>query len=414
MLAVPYALAAADAQAVGGVPAGELATLADLASHSHDASAVVSGVFAPGRIPPGTDTTKLPLSGGNMAGSINLELHPLQNLRFQASAAAPVVCSPATLGFAYFNTHTKTLDICDGQNMLSLGAVAPNVPDPFSFAPLEGQPLSTLVTSQVVAITGLTAASPVTIGGEGSPEFRVAGGAWGTAGMISAGQTLQLRMTTAALPDTLRSATVTVAGVSEGWQTRTQVFQSCALPWGGTLAHGQSVTAFSAASPTCAFNTCSQQTRTCTNGSLSGSFSSQNCSPKTGCSVVGLVVSAGFYGSGSASASTTVSFNSSITSWNTVKTCESGCSCSGSSTNFQYSANGTCLSAQVIRRSFTFASLPTSATTSQSGNGVHNYNPSFSLLWSDGSEGGSPASCSPTGLQYTSWSFSQSCTFTYP
>jgi hypothetical protein len=126
------------------------------------------------------------------------------------------------------------------------------------------------------------------------------------------------------------------------------------------------------------------------------------------------VVSAGFYGSGSASASTSISFNSSVTSWSTVKACESGCSCSGSSTNFQYSANGTCLSTQVIRRSFTFAALPTSATTSQSGSGVHNYNPSFALLWSDGSEGGSPASCSPSGLQYTSWNFTQSCTFTYP
>jgi hypothetical protein len=414
MLAVPYALAAADALAVGGVPAGELATLADLASHTHDASAVVSGVLAPARVPPGTDSTKLPLAGGGMQGSINLNLHALQNLRFQVAATAPVACSPATIGFAYFNTQTKTLDICDGQAVLSLGAVAPNVPDAFSFAPLEGQPLSTLVSSQTVTITGLTAPAAVTISGQGNPEFRVAGGGWGTTGAIAAGQTLQLRMTTAAQPDTFHTATVTVAGVSASWQTRTQAVQPCALPWGGSLAHGQSVTAFASASPTCAFNSCSQQTRTCNNGALSGSFTVQSCAPKTGCTVTGLVMGAGFYGSDSASASTTVSFNSSVSSWSTVKACETGCSCGGSSTNFQFSANGSCLSAQVIRRSFTFSTLPTSATISQSGTGVHNYNPSFVLLWSDGSEGGSPANCSPSDFQYTSWSFTQGCTFTYP
>ena len=57
---------------------------------------------------------------------------------------------------------------------------------------------------------------------------------------------------------------------------------SCALPWGGTIASGSSVTAYqssSATSPTL----CSSisQTRTCTNGSLSGSYTNQTCTDLT-------------------------------------------------------------------------------------------------------------------------------------
>lgn len=52
---------------------------------------------------------------------------------------------------------------------------------------------------------------------------------------------------------------------------------SCNLPWGGTLAHNQSVTAYQNSSEPCGGN-CSSQLRTCTNGSLSGSFNNSSCS----------------------------------------------------------------------------------------------------------------------------------------
>jgi hypothetical protein len=54
---------------------------------------------------------------------------------------------------------------------------------------------------------------------------------------------------------------------------------SCSLPWGGTLAHGGSVTAYLASS-VCG-TSCTSQTRTCSNGSLSGSYTNQSCTVKT-------------------------------------------------------------------------------------------------------------------------------------
>ena len=54
---------------------------------------------------------------------------------------------------------------------------------------------------------------------------------------------------------------------------------NCSLPWGGSLAHGGSVTAYASASPSCG-TACSSQTRTCTDGSLSGSYNSSSCSTR--------------------------------------------------------------------------------------------------------------------------------------
>lgn len=48
---------------------------------------------------------------------------------------------------------------------------------------------------------------------------------------------------------------------------------SCTLPWGGTIAHGASVTAYGSG---CA-GSCPSETRTCTDGTLSGSYTLQSC-----------------------------------------------------------------------------------------------------------------------------------------
>jgi hypothetical protein len=52
---------------------------------------------------------------------------------------------------------------------------------------------------------------------------------------------------------------------------------SCTTPWGATLSEGQSVTAFQAASVACQ-STCQSQTRTCSGGVLSGTYSEPSCS----------------------------------------------------------------------------------------------------------------------------------------
>lgn len=55
---------------------------------------------------------------------------------------------------------------------------------------------------------------------------------------------------------------------------------SCLAPWGATVEGGAGVTAYSATSVACGVN-CStvSETRTCSGGVLSGSFTNQSCTP---------------------------------------------------------------------------------------------------------------------------------------
>ncbi|MET3662865.1 hypothetical protein [Aquamicrobium ahrensii] len=52
---------------------------------------------------------------------------------------------------------------------------------------------------------------------------------------------------------------------------------SCSRPWGGTVAHGASITAYQSASVPWG-SSCASQSRACSNGSLSGSYIHQSCS----------------------------------------------------------------------------------------------------------------------------------------
>lgn len=53
---------------------------------------------------------------------------------------------------------------------------------------------------------------------------------------------------------------------------------SCPLPWGGVLPHGQSTLAWTSSSVPCG-GTCTSQTRTCQDGTLSGSATAASCAP---------------------------------------------------------------------------------------------------------------------------------------
>jgi len=95
-------------------------------------------------------------------------------------------------------------------------------PDAFSFTDVTAQLLNTVITSDSVNITGINSPTAVTISGDGTPQFRINGGSWGTTGNITNGQSLELRLTSANADTTLRSATVSVGGVTNQWDVTTQ------------------------------------------------------------------------------------------------------------------------------------------------------------------------------------------------
>jgi len=111
-----------------------------------------------------------------------------------------------------------------GGDSLIVGGIVPN---PFSFTPQTDVALSTLTTSNIVAITGNTIASPVTITGGG--EYRIlnasdveVSGYTTSAGTIQLTEKLQLRNTTSGSYGVTTVTTVTVGGRSVGWAISTE------------------------------------------------------------------------------------------------------------------------------------------------------------------------------------------------
>lgn len=94
-------------------------------------------------------------------------------------------------------------------------------PDAFDFTDVTGAALGTVITSNIVTITGVSIETPVSVSGVGSPQIRINGGSWVTSGVITKNQTIEVRLTSANTDSTTRSADVTVGTVMESWNVRT-------------------------------------------------------------------------------------------------------------------------------------------------------------------------------------------------
>jgi hypothetical protein len=99
--------------------------------------------------------------------------------------------------------------------------VCDTTPDAFSFTDQTGVALNTLTTSNSLTITGVNVPTSVSVSGQGSPQISINGGAWGTSGTITNSQTLQVRLTSSASPNTASNATVTVGTGSDNWSVTT-------------------------------------------------------------------------------------------------------------------------------------------------------------------------------------------------
>jgi len=95
-------------------------------------------------------------------------------------------------------------------------------PNAYAFFGRVDQALSTSVTSNTVIIGGIDAPTPVSVSGDSTARISIGGGTWATSGTISAGQTLQVRLTSANTASTTRTATVNVGGVTANFAVTTR------------------------------------------------------------------------------------------------------------------------------------------------------------------------------------------------
>ena len=122
----------------------------------------------------------------------------------------------------YSTLSTATVTVGGVSDAWTVRTVDDTVPDAFSFVAQVDVALSSAITSNTVTLTGLGAAAPVTVSGDGNPQVSIQGGAWVTSGSLAPGQTLAVRLTSAADFSTPHTATVTVGGVSASWAVTTQ------------------------------------------------------------------------------------------------------------------------------------------------------------------------------------------------
>jgi len=114
--------------------------------------------------------------------------------------------------------------------LLNLGfaggtAGSDSTPDAFSFTDLTSQAVGTVISSNVITVTGIDTSSPVTFVETGhlSGEYSLNSGAWTDLGNfnVNNNDTLQLRLTSSASEGQTHSITVTIGGVSDQWDVTT-------------------------------------------------------------------------------------------------------------------------------------------------------------------------------------------------
>ncbi len=142
-------------------------------------------------------------------------------------ASTGLACDADREGGVRYNVTNKNLELCDGSSWaaVSVGACGDAAPDSFDFTDLVNQSTSTLVTSNILQITGISCMVGVAVTGEGSPEFRTCSDSgcstvlidWTSSGTIDNNSYIQLRLTTSAAGGDTYSATVSVGTFADVW-----------------------------------------------------------------------------------------------------------------------------------------------------------------------------------------------------
>lgn len=153
-------------------------------------------------------------------------------------------CAAGIAGGVRYNATSKCLELCNGTNWacISVAACGDATPNAFNFTDLVNQTTASLVTSNILQISGISCVVNVAISGEGSPQFRVCQNAscgtvlidWTDNGTIDNNQYLQLRLTTSAVGGDTHSTTVSVGTNANVWNA-TPEGDCAASPIPGTV-----------------------------------------------------------------------------------------------------------------------------------------------------------------------------------
>lgn len=130
---------------------------------------------------------------------------------------------PAPLAY---DAHTVVLDVKNYAGKSALASwhfivFADSTPDQFVFNDQTGVELSTVITSNIITVSGITVASPISITGGGT--YSINGGAYtNVASNVINGDTITVRQTSSSSYSTKTDATLTIGGVSDTFSVTTK------------------------------------------------------------------------------------------------------------------------------------------------------------------------------------------------
>lgn len=135
-------------------------------------------------------------------------------------------------GHLLYNFDNKVMQVCSGTEWKAViggdatATCADATPDLFNFTDLVNQSTSTLVSSDILKITGITCTVGGEVSGEGAPQFRICSDSacstviwdWTSSSRpISVNEYVQLRLTTSAAGGDTHSATLSVGTGADVW-----------------------------------------------------------------------------------------------------------------------------------------------------------------------------------------------------
>lgn len=141
---------------------------------------------------------------------------------------APGPCDPDHAGALAWDAGAQELQLCDGAAWRAAFAAADVLPDPLGFQDVTGAALGSAVNSGPVTLSGVTQPVLLAVAGDGNPEIRAAGGAWGNTASAGAGDAIEVRLTTPEDGGATAEATVSAGGVELGtFSVTTSAATSC-------------------------------------------------------------------------------------------------------------------------------------------------------------------------------------------
>lgn len=193
------------------------ATNAALSTLTTASAVTISGIPAgcPGEVSvSGQGSPQISVAGGVWGTSGTISNGQTLTVRLTSSAS-----------FATMRTATVSIGSTDSAWSVTTLA-ADTTPDTYTFTDVTGAELSTLTTATAITISGINSSTPVSVTGTGA-QISINGGAWGTSGNITNGQTLAVRLTSSSAHSTALSATVTVGSATETWLVTTRALNNC-------------------------------------------------------------------------------------------------------------------------------------------------------------------------------------------